>query len=82
MITINASNFRADLYNMLEQTIKYNTPINVTTKNGNAILLSEQDYRNIIETLYLESIPGLADHIVEAANESEEEVVPASEVQW
>ena len=67
---------------MLEQTIKYNTPINVTTKNGNAILLSEQDYRNIIETLYLESIPGLADHILKAANEPEEEAVPASEVQW
>lgn len=82
MITMNASNFRAELYKTLEQTISYNVPVTVTTKNGNAILLSEQDYRDIMETLYLESVPGLADHILAAASEPEDEAVPASEVEW
>ena len=52
MININITNFRKNVYSLIEQTIKYNEPINVFTKDGNAILISEEDYRNIMETLY------------------------------
>lgn len=82
MITVNASTFRKDLYNMLEQTVRYNEPLNVTTKHGNAVLLSEQDYNNMMETLYLESVPGMVDKILAAANEPEEDETPLSEVEW
>ena len=53
MTHTNITSFRKDIYNLLEQTIKYNEPINITTKNGNAIVLSEEDYNNIMETLYI-----------------------------
>ena len=35
MTNVNVTSFREDIYNMLENTIKYNEPINVSTKNGN-----------------------------------------------
>ena len=35
----------------VEQTIKYNQPINITTKDGNAVLLTEEDYSGIMEKM-------------------------------
>lgn len=82
MININITNFRKDIYELLEQTIKYNEPINISTKNGNAIVLSEEDYNSLIETLYIESVPGLKEKIVKRGNDSEEEFVNEDEVEW
>ena len=45
MTTTNITNFRKNAFDYVEQTIKYNQPINITTKDGNAVLLSEEDYR-------------------------------------
>ena len=41
MTTTNITNFRKNAFDYVEQTIKYNQPINITTKDGNAVLLSE-----------------------------------------
>ena len=38
---------------MLDNIIKYNEPLNISTKNGNAIVLSEEEYNSLIETIYL-----------------------------
>ena len=67
---------------MMETAIKYNEPINICTKNGNAVLISEEDYNGLMETLYIESIPGLKEEILEAANEPIEECIPEEEVEW
>lgn len=82
MININITNFRKDIYELLEQTIKYNEPINISTKNGNAVVLSEEDYNSLMETLYIESVPGLKEEIVKRGNDSEEEFVNEDEVEW
>ena len=50
------SNFKNNMNELLEQTIKWGEPINISTKDGNAVILSEEDYNNLIETLYLESV--------------------------
>ena len=50
MTNINITNFRKDIYELLEQTIKFNEPINITTKNGNAVVISEEDYNGLMET--------------------------------
>ena len=57
MTTTNITNFRKNAFDYVEQTIKYNQPVNITTKDGNAVLLSEEDYSGIMETLYLVSAP-------------------------
>ena len=51
MLNTNVSNFRKNIFAILEQTIKYNEPVNVSTKEGNAVVLSEEDYNGLMETL-------------------------------
>ena len=82
MTNTNITNFRKDIYELLEQTIKYNEPINISTKNGNAIVLSEEDYNNIMETLYKASIPELKRDIIEGLNEKIEDCIDEDEVEW
>ena len=82
MTNINITNFRKDIYELLEQTIKYNEPINISTKNGNAVVLSEEDYNNLIETLYISSIPGLKEEIEKGLKEDVEECIDEEEVEW
>lgn len=82
MTNVNITSFRKDIYKLLENTIKYNEPINISTKNGNAIILSEEDYNSLIETLYIESIPELKKEILERVDDSDNEFVSEDEVQW
>lgn len=82
MTNINITNFRRDIYELLEQTIKFNEPINISTKNGNAVVLSEEDYNNLMETLYISSIPGLKEDIIEGLKEPLEDAISENEVEW
>ena len=82
MINTNITNFRKDIFGMLEQTIKYNEPINVNTKDGNAVIISEEDYNGLMETLYLSSIPDMKEKIVEGLNTSLEDCIPEDQVEW
>lgn len=82
MTNTNITNFRKDIYKLLEQTIKFNEPINITTKDGNAVVISEEDYNSIMETLYITSIPNLKDEIISRTKDSEDEYVDESEVKW
>ncbi len=82
MINVNVTNLRKNLYGILEQTIKYNEPVNISTKNGNAIIISEEDYNGMVETLYLSSIPGMKEKIMEGMDTPLDECIPEAEVEW
>lgn len=82
MTNINITNFRRDIYELLERTIKFNEPINISTKNGNAVVLSEEDYNNLMETLYISSIPGLKEDIIEGLKEPLGDAISENEVEW
>ena len=82
MTNTNITNFRKDIYKLLENAIKYNEPINISTKNGNAVVLSEEDYNNLIETLYISSIPKLKEELIKRKNSSEDDFVKEDEVDW
>ncbi len=82
MTNTNITNFRKDIYKLLENTIKYNEPINVSTKDGNAVVLSEEDYNNLIETLYISSIPKLKEELIKRKNSSNNDFVKEDEVDW
>lgn len=82
MINTNITNFRKNIFSMLEQTIKFNEPVNISTKAGNAIIISEEDYNGLVETLYLSSIPGMKEKIVEGLETPLDECLPETEVQW
>ena len=68
MSTCNASNARKDLYNLIDQVAENHEAILITGKRNNAVLISEEDFRGIQETLHLKSFPGLAESIKEGLN--------------
>ncbi len=68
MPTLTATDARANLYKLLDQVAESHEPILITGKRTNAILISEDDWRSIEETLYLLSIPGMRESIIEGMN--------------
>jgi len=65
MSTLNATDARSKLYALIDKTAKTHKPITITGKRGNAVLLSEDDWNAINETLYLVSIPRMRESICE-----------------
>ena len=82
MTTTNITNFRKNAFDYVEQTIKYIQPVKNTTKYGNAVLLSEEDYSGIMETLYLVSAPGMREKIMDGIATSLEDCVDETAVEW
>ena len=82
MLNTNIKNFRKNIFGLLEQTIKYNEPVNISTKDGNAVIISEEDYNGLMETLYLNSIPGMKEKIIEGMNTPLDECISENEVEW
>lgn len=82
MTNTNITSFRKDIYNLLEQTIKYNEPINISTKNGNAVVLSEEDYNNLMATLEIENNKKLKEDIEKGMKEDINDCIEESKVNW
>ncbi len=70
---ISVTEARQRLFGLVDQVNESHEPVTITGKRGNAILVSEEDWRAIQETLYLKSIPGVWESIEEGINESIEE---------
>ncbi|HKL59911.1 MAG TPA: type II toxin-antitoxin system Phd/YefM family antitoxin [Sphaerochaeta sp.] len=82
MIHIPITEFKNNLTNLLEQVITFQEPITICTEDGNAVMLSEEYYTGLLETLYLNSIPGLKESILEGASVPTSSLIPETEVQW
>ena len=67
---------------MVENTVRFNEPINITTKDGNAMLISEEEYLGLIETLHLASGPGMKEKLIDGLNTPLSDTVPEEEVEW
>ncbi|MCK4488041.1 MAG: type II toxin-antitoxin system Phd/YefM family antitoxin [Desulfobacterales bacterium] len=63
MTTMTATQARSNLYKLLDTTAQSHEPIEITGKRNNAILIAEDDWRAIKETLYLLSIPKMRESI-------------------
>jgi len=63
MPTLSATEARTKLYRLIDQASSSHEPIVITGKRGNAVLLSEDDWRSVQETLYLLSIPGMRESV-------------------
>jgi len=74
---MNITNARKDLYKIVNET---HEPVLITGKNSSAILVGEEDWRSIQETLYITSIPGMRESIIEGMNTDLEEL--SEELDW
>ncbi len=72
MPVTNISVLRKNLFTTIDNVIEFNQPIVVNTKKGNAVIISEEDYKALTETLYLTSQPGLVQKIKEGEKEKVE----------
>ena len=70
MTTLNATEARSKLYKLIDETAETHQPIIITGKRKNAVLLAEEDWNSINETLFLLSIPGMRESIREGMAES------------
>ena len=82
MQTTSVASFQKNMSTLLAQTIKYNEPLNVCTEDGNVIVLSDEEYRGMMETVRLLSIPGMREKLLEGKAEPLSSCVPEGEVEW
>ncbi|MCR5732307.1 MAG: hypothetical protein K6G51_05165 [Sphaerochaetaceae bacterium] len=82
MYNTNATAFRKDLFNLLEKAIKYNEVLNISTKEGNAVVLSEEEYNGLIATAEIMSNPTLYTKVKEGMDTPLDECVAEKEVEW
>lgn len=74
MTNTNITSARSNLFKLADSCIKYNDIININTKSGNVVMMSEEDYNGLMETLYLCSIPGMKESIIEGMKTPSEEL--------
>lgn len=63
MKTLTATEARQTLYRLLDEVAVTSEPVQITGKRASAVLVSEQDWRALQETIYLMSIPDMAKSI-------------------
>lgn len=80
MTTITATEARRLLYKLLDEVSDSHEPVQITGRRGNAVLVSEDDWRAVQETLHLLSIPGMRESIREGMATPVEEL--ENELGW
>ena len=69
MTILNVTEARTKLYSLIDEAVDTHQPIIITGKRGNAVLVSEEDWKSISETLYLLSVSGMRESIIDGMKE-------------
>ena len=80
MTTVTATEARKQLYKLLDDVSDSHEPVQITGKRSNAVLVGEDDWRAVQETLYLVSSPGMRESIIVGMATSAEEL--DGELRW
>ncbi len=80
MTSTSATNARTNLYRLIDQVNDECEPVVITGRRGNAVLVGEDDWRAMQETLYLEAVPGFSESIRAARAEGFD--AGANELDW
>jgi antitoxin YefM len=80
MTTLSASEARANLYRLMDQAAESHEPIVISGKRSNSVLIAEEDWAAIQETLFLLSVPGMRESIKAGMSEPVDSC--ASELDW
>ena len=82
MANTNITSLRKNLYSTIDSVIKYNEVINVSTKDGNAVIISEEDYNNMIATIEFSSNQKLKQKLLDGKNTKITDCIGIDEVKW
>ena len=80
MTTLTASEARANLYRLIDEAAESHMPIRIAGKRNSAILVSEEDWASVQETMYLLSVPGMRKSIKEGMESPVEDF--ETELEW
>ena len=67
---MSVSQVRADIYNVMDETAQTHEPVLITGKRNNAVMISQEDWNAIEETLYLNAIPNMVSSVQESMQEN------------
>ena len=74
------SQARSNIYKLMDETSQTHEPIMITGKRNNVVMISEEDWNAIEETLYLNSVSGMATSIKEAMDAPDSEF--SEDIEW
>ncbi|MEA3554451.1 MAG: type II toxin-antitoxin system Phd/YefM family antitoxin [Campylobacterota bacterium] len=77
---MSVSQVRANIYNVMDETAQTHEPILITGKRNNVVMLSQEDWNAIEETLYLNSIPNMVSSIQDSMNAPDSEF--SENIEW
>jgi prevent-host-death family protein len=80
MSSINITNARKNLYKLVESLAETHVPIHITGRSTSAVLIGEDDWRSIEETLHLMSVPGMRESIIKGMKEPLEK--STTQIEW
>jgi prevent-host-death family protein len=80
MSTLTVSEARANLYRLIDEAAETHVPIRIAGKRNSAILVSEEDWASVQETMYLLSVPGMRESIKDGMASPVEEC--ETELDW
>ena len=80
MKEIHVADLKNEMEDIVKMVVKSNEKIMVNTKEGKFVMLPEEEYRGLIETLHIKSISGLKEELLERANSPKEDYVSEEEV--
>ena len=80
MDVLSATKARANLFRLIDETAEAHKQVLITGQRNNAVLVSQEDWNAIQETLYLSSIPGMAESIIESGQTPLEECINLEEL--
>jgi len=80
MNVLSATQARARLFRLIDETANAHKPVLITGQRNNAVLIAEEDWNAINETLYLSSIPGMNESIIEGSKVPVEECISLEEL--
>jgi prevent-host-death family protein len=73
--TLSATSAREKFFGLIDETAENHAPVLITTKRNNAVLIGEEDWNAIQETLHLLSVPGMRESITEGMNLSSDQML-------
>ena len=81
-MTISITKAREHLYDITNKVIKNNEIVTITTKNGDAILISAENYNSLVETLFLSSDPEYKKSLIDGMREPIDDCLNEEDIDW
>jgi prevent-host-death family protein len=82
MNILTASEARTNLYRLIDESAATHQPVHIKGKRNTAVLVSAEDWASIQETLFLTTIPGMRESIIEGLKAPRESFLPESALDW